>query len=354
MAIQSLTQGKSNKLILVGNGFDLAHGLRTKYKHFVDWYIWKALKVYSDSGHYLDPLLTIQNKYGGMHPRINIVPGTIEDAFNIFNNNDYVAITITSAFFQKVLDEFKLGNWVDIEKYYFHLLKFFFLNNSREKNKLIQSLNLEFNHVIKELELYMREINSLIENISPLESETLGNNFNEIFKNQNALVINFNYTETVANKGYIDPDKIVHIHGRVADLAHYPVIFGYGDETDPVYQQIEDAGDNLYLEHIKSFGYFRTDSYSKLLSFIDSGEYIVSILGHSCGISDRILLSEIFENSNCKNIEIHYHQNPDGTNNFKEITQEISRHFRPSNKNLMRRRILPINLENIIPQNQRK
>ena len=29
-----------NRLVLIGNGFDLAHGLKTSYGHFIDWY-WK-------------------------------------------------------------------------------------------------------------------------------------------------------------------------------------------------------------------------------------------------------------------------------------------------------------------------
>lgn len=27
-----------NRIILIGNGFDLAHGLKTSYAHFIDWY----------------------------------------------------------------------------------------------------------------------------------------------------------------------------------------------------------------------------------------------------------------------------------------------------------------------------
>ena len=27
-----------NRIILIGNGFDLAHGLPTSYKEFIDWY----------------------------------------------------------------------------------------------------------------------------------------------------------------------------------------------------------------------------------------------------------------------------------------------------------------------------
>ncbi|RPD96775.1 hypothetical protein EGM88_10340 [Aureibaculum marinum] len=32
-----------NKLIIIGNGFDLAHGLPTSYKHFLN-HFWKNLK----------------------------------------------------------------------------------------------------------------------------------------------------------------------------------------------------------------------------------------------------------------------------------------------------------------------
>ena len=30
-----------NRLILIGNGFDLAHGLKTSYNDFINWY-WEA------------------------------------------------------------------------------------------------------------------------------------------------------------------------------------------------------------------------------------------------------------------------------------------------------------------------
>ncbi len=33
-----------NRLILIGNGFDLAHGLKTSYADFIDWYWTKRVK----------------------------------------------------------------------------------------------------------------------------------------------------------------------------------------------------------------------------------------------------------------------------------------------------------------------
>jgi hypothetical protein len=34
-----------NKLYIIGNGFDLAHGLKTKYKDFIDDFLGNTLKI---------------------------------------------------------------------------------------------------------------------------------------------------------------------------------------------------------------------------------------------------------------------------------------------------------------------
>ena len=54
---------------------------------------------------------------------------------------------------------------------------------------------------------------------------------------------------------------------------------------------------NILLVHqpVKSFEYFRTDYYHKLLSNIDSDPCEVYVIGHSYRLSDRLLLNEIFE-----------------------------------------------------------
>ena len=50
-----------NRLVLIGNGFDLAHGLKTSYADFVDWYFEKRydnlLDTHNDVSE--DSLLTI-------------------------------------------------------------------------------------------------------------------------------------------------------------------------------------------------------------------------------------------------------------------------------------------------------
>jgi hypothetical protein len=117
-----------------------------------------------------------------------------------------------------------------------------------------------------------------------------------------------------------------------------PIIFGFGDELDENYLKMESERVKGFFEYIKSFGYFRTRNYHELIRFLDQGIYQIYIMGHSCGLSDRTMLNMIFEHENCKSIKIFYHEIAPGENNFKEITQEISRHFK--NKAEMRKKIV--------------
>jgi hypothetical protein len=69
----------------------------------------------------------------------------------------------------------------------------------------------------------------------------------------------------------------------------------------------------------------------------------VCIKGHSCGLSDRTMLKEIFEHENCVSIMIYYHKwgSEDNQNDYVNKTYEISRHF--TDKGLMRKKIVSFN-----------
>jgi hypothetical protein len=345
-----------NRLVLIGNGFDLAHGLKTSYRNFIDWYMCKAFHEFCKKKTYEDCLIEIKNKYNSTSSIFKTEPTTFEEVLNFIGSNDVQSIKYSSNFFQRIITSFKANNWVDIEIYYFKLLKAYFLNpNLNEKKEIVLKLNAEFDYLIQKLSEYIEEINTSLRKTTQLKIDKSKCNLSTAFAtslpNSEIKFLNFNYTDTLTAKDYAYEDEVIHIHGRVSDIKRNPIIFGYGDESDPAYQKIEDSGENIYLEHIKSFGYFKTDSYHKLLSYIDSAPYIIYIVGHSCGLSDRILLNEIFENNNCQRIEIFYHNRKDGSNNFKEITQEISRHFKPNNKGLMRRKVMNQDIKNFIPQN---
>ncbi|NNV53960.1 AbiH family protein [Limnovirga soli] len=348
---------ETNKLILIGNGFDLAHGLKTSYKDYLDWYLSKAFQQSISNNKYNDSLIEIDNIFIGMNIHYTTLPKTMEEVLNFFKGNSPQKIKYNSPFFQSIINSLKSKNWVDIEYYYYKQLKQYFFSETSYNNKIkmVRELNNQFNCIINELSEYIKYVNSTIKDVSPLEikqgSKNLSIAFERAKKGQEIKFLNFNYTETLVAKKYAKEDDIIYIHGRAADLINNPIIFGYGDESDPVYQNIEDSGENIYLEHIKSFGYFQTENYHKVLNYIDSAPFTAFIVGHSCGLSDRILLNEIFEHPNCKAIEIFFYETKSGTNNFRDITFEISRHFKPNNKNMMRRKVGHKNIKNIIPQN---
>lgn len=77
---------------------------------------------------------------------------------------------------------------------------------------------------------------------------------------------------------------------------------------DDDYQIIEKLDDNEYLKFFKSFQCFQNNCYDNFLREIDHEKFQVCILGHSCGLSDRVLLNTIFEHENCRSIKIYYHQ----------------------------------------------
>ena len=152
------------------------------------------------------------------------------------------------------------------------------------------------------------------------------------------LLLNFNYTKMADL--YLPEGsafQVNHIHGELEN-ENNPIIFGYGDELDEDYKTISNLNDNAYLTNIKSIRYLETDNYRRLLSFVDSAPYQIYIMGHSCGNSDRTLLNTLFEHRNCVSIKPYYHLKEDGTDNYIEIIQNISRNF--NDMQLMRDRVV--------------
>ncbi|TXD67429.1 hypothetical protein ESX12_02240 [Polaribacter glomeratus] len=166
-----------------------------------------------------------------------------------------------------------------------------------------------------------------------------------------SLFLDFNYTSTI-------PFYIKELGNRAADYSINKIhgdlnnmVFGFGDEIDEDYKLIENLDDNEYLKFFKSFKYFQNSKYNKLLQYIDSGKFQIFVLGHSCGLSDRVMLNTIFEHKNCRSIKIYYHQREDGSDNYSDVVKNISRHFK--DKPSMRRKIVSKELSSSLPQNVR-
>jgi hypothetical protein len=358
-----------NKIILIGNGFDLAHGLKTSYKDFIDdyWeqkvnpfqaaYSERKLNDYSRGSNHSYEYKDNDISINGIQYYSNIRFDSVSRKYG-YENFIYSLSTVderliknlhhNNQFLEQITNSKSTQNWVDIEtEYYLSLTEC--LNDKRMGG--VKKLNEDFSVIQRALGVYL--LNQTIKDIN--RSSNIFINLKNIIDSTvidktesnsiygNILFLNFNYTNT--ERQYIDhfssfyknEIECIHIHGELNKLDN-PIIFGYGDEIDDNYKLIEKKNDNRYLENVKSIKYLETDNYRKLLSFIIADKYQIFIIGHSCGISDRTLLNTLFEHENCKSIQIYYHKREDGSDNYSDVTKNISRNF--TNKALMREKVV--------------
>jgi hypothetical protein len=350
-----------NRILLIGNGFDLAHGLKTSYKDFIDDFwekrkknissCFKEMSVKNFAYIYEDDVITIQSPLP-----IEKLPNFkntsikgygwfkhLQDAgyMGIINNrNIYFEIRHKNAFLEAISEKSSVLNWVDIEEEYYRVL---YKCSEDKTDDNVKILNKEFLMIKESLESYLKEQVAGNINKSPIIEQNINSDITleKILKKPvddtlyYTLFLNFNYTST--EKMYIqniNSDKVIHIHGELGNHKN-PVIFGYGDDIDEKYKRIEQLNNNEYLTNIKSIKYLETRNYQEMLKFIDVDDYVIYIMGLSCGNSDRTLLNTLFEHKNCLSIKVFFHQRDDQTNDYYDVVRNISRNF--TDKSLFRK-----------------
>jgi len=356
-----------NRIVIIGNGFDLAHGLDTRYSDFID-YLWERERERFSSHNIiyrLDSNKHFPYEYKGDFIEIymespftsrDIALGFGCDWFKYLNECRDCRIETENTFlntisqklpFQNYIDKEKgypreinlrlyenapLQKWVNIEEEYFlELTKC--LNDKRHGG--IKKLNEEFSKIKIALEMYLNDLHpsTAFKDEIRQHLEKTDHNGKPI---GNTLFLNFNYTSTIEQYAHnIGP--VIYIHGKLKDSDN-PIIFGYGDELNENHKLLENKNDNEYLKHIKSIEYLKTDNYKRLQAFMDSDEYEIFIMGHSCGVSDRTLLNNLFEHKHCRSIRVFYHKRNDGTDDYFDVECNIYRNF--NDKNAMRGKVV--------------
>lgn len=338
-----------NRLIIIGNGFDLAHNLKTRYSDFID-FLWKkeAEKIYQnlDKPIYDSELIRINIKNNESRSYKLHSVTMKKDINNYFEFKKEIEEhekinVIAKNKFLKLISEERIKNWVDIENEYYSILinilknfgNSFTLKNVKFDNQYpIMKLNEEFQQIINLFISYLEEINLEIKENEKIkehinsqfdfddfseeilskirngiekdfdkkinfQNDRFDKSFLETIKQKHLkkisskefinsipdriMVLNFNYTKTpeLYIKDLINAE-IVYIHGELNNEEN-PIIFGFGDEMDDDYNEIEKINNNEFLNYIKSINYLRTDNYKKLLRFIEADIFQVFIMGHS-------------------------------------------------------------------------
>jgi len=200
-----------NRIILIGNGFDLAHGLRTSYKDFINWYWLNRIK----NSECLGPVYSIHHVYDATDGAFILITCYSLDYISekITSNSQIsdlgtisvyeqvlkleaeqigeVEIKINSKFLKHICMQLTLNNWVDVEVEYnkelhkiikniphekslkldknssitSEILKEFLQKNVKDNDQSpndeildIERLNKEFRNITTALEEYLQEI----------------------------------------------------------------------------------------------------------------------------------------------------------------------------------------------------
>lgn len=422
-----------NRILLIGNGFDLAHGLPTSYREFIADYSnrvgmsLQAPAVYNAPNRYGDEFVETSffspdrwyRQYD--RPERCRMDSMADVEAYVFRFDRNAVFNYKSPFFAAINRTVATKNWVDIENEYYLFLKKICKDPKTSAYRTPAELDAEFESIRKRLAAYllniqnericeellvgeiaermfepfaMRDIScrdrALFEQALIARAENLGDCLPRLYRNydrsesrfwieyQNMtgylkelgaandpsdrekivfpatidgakhiahirkgsprvsdyflwpdriLLLNFNYTRTADLYLSERADfETIHIHGEL-DKEENPMIFGYGDELDDDYRELSKLNDNAYLKNIKSIRYLETDNYRRLLTFVDSAPFQICIMGHSCGNSDRTLLNTLFEHRNCVSIKPFYHEREDGTDDYIDLVQNISRSF---------------------------
>ncbi len=180
-----------NRIILIGNGFDLAHGLPTSYADFIRsyWSLRLAQLIQNDQMKTEDGLCTYELSDSESRKMLNQVrPFLMDDRFSYISGK-YVAEAIkkikqeySSKFFEEIDKAVETYNWVDIEAVYYRwLTKIFKQGGCEYTNPNI--LNDELSLLAEKLSVYLKSIQT--DYIKPeLKIESIRNAIYEPFSAQ--------------------------------------------------------------------------------------------------------------------------------------------------------------------------
>lgn len=361
------------KIIIIGNGFDLAHGLKTSYYDFLLDYLDNLRNILQEDAYYEDQFLRVECnidspflnseifkkknsiEWFNLHADNKFRPVIkLEDI--VYNDEDF-DVYFHSDFFKEIYSDAKTKNWVDIESIFFKLIVRF------QKNIiLLERLNkdmeiLKNNYLLKYLEKEIHKDRSYIDYYEDLFASS---------GYTSLLFLTFNYT-SVINKYFKEAQqeiarihknrnskhaKLLYIHGGLNSGRHGEPIFGIGDEHHKDYESLRDSEHLTALfKHNKFTGYMKNSNYRELENYLDyalpskTGTrteletlslFDVEIYGHSCGSSDRTLFKQILQHDNCRSIKICYY---DKIENYTNNVIELSRHF--DDPVMFRKRVMP-------------
>lgn len=303
------------RVVLLGNGFDRAHGYKTLYSDFIKNLIDKSINYDNEIREELFNVSFLRSDW----QTYEYIKDNFRDLTGSRHPDQNDQIHFNNELLYTIMYQYFSADWIHIELLYYEQLCSCLNSSKYDKNRL-EKLNSDFLLITKYLESYL--VSLFKEDTITLIPELL-----EIFqskKPESILLINFNYTP-IANAYLsflrIEDKNLIHIHGEL-ESEDNPIIFGYGDITDDKYPEISAQNSNTFLENLKQHKYKNWDSYDNIIEYIDKDNFEIFSIGHSLGLSDKTFLKEVLEHKNVSKVNLFYHKDRKG---YQNINNNLSR-----------------------------
>lgn len=212
-----------SNLFIIGNGFDLAHGIQSGYSNFRNYLYEK----------YNCCCLQSKNQY----------------LLGKLATNKPIAENEIVSFITEVIDKNAGGNWSNFEES-LGLLDFspyLKICNLNKGDKLLQDKKIkEINNIIKSW--FSKLPKYFLEWIDQLDLNVESTKGFANLINEGDLFLTFNYTKVLEKIYNINSKNILHVHGSV-DNNKVKLIFGHGNEKIPRYEYLDSKEYPLYDIH---------------------------------------------------------------------------------------------------------
>lgn len=163
-----------NRIVLIGNGFDKAHGLQTGYEDFINWYWDTRVRGFlgNRTNSSADCLCVFEchpqdswnSYYYNNVSYFNKQTGK-EIIESILKEQDKYIVTF-SPFFERISKSIETKGWVDIENEYYELLIQYSLKEDDEAK--VKDLNKQLHFLQDKLVEYLTEVNRI--EVKPIKS----------------------------------------------------------------------------------------------------------------------------------------------------------------------------------------
>ncbi|MCF7561606.1 bacteriophage abortive infection AbiH family protein [Sabulilitoribacter multivorans] len=337
------------QVIIIGNGFDIAHGLPTSFKNFSKFLLEEIL--ISDleqfvlktgtSDYYTDGIKGIFKQhlfpvgYNNNYSLEGVLLNLSKENFklSLINNKMIFLEHLKNKFLSKLYRE-EEEFWFDVESTYFDMLSN--IRKSKDKNShkdQVLRLNEELIQIKNLLQEYLATLNVNFD--SPVSNfiKSLFKSFQNEGNTNDIVVIDFNYTQTIRSF-----DVIGYEHYPIHGTLDSEIIFGWGNDKDGDYVEIKNLRDDNFLTNFKTHHYLKNNYYQLIYNSLIrvKEKFNIHVLGHSLGLTDKSLLKEIFESHNCERIylylrsdkyksELEDNKQIEVENEFTKLTMAISR-----------------------------